>query len=192
MNEKQVQKLYQRFYTPDHVIHHCLVVTRVADTIAGYYEDKKYELDSNSIHYACKLHDMVRIIDFNDNPQYDNIRAQLKKQYPSMSHGEAAAYVLGYEQREPIIASIVRKHAFDAIIKRKYQPFSLEEKIATYADKRVLHTDVVSLQERFEDGRKRYNPHNIETEKQQAIYDAYYALEKELFEPLKKTPEDIK
>ena len=192
MNEKRVQKLYERFSTPEHVIHHCLVVTRVADMIAKWYKKKHYKLNSDSIHYACKLHDMVRIIDFNKSPQYDGIKTELRKQYPDMNHGEAAAYVLKYEEREPIISSIVQKHAFDAIIKQKYQPFSLEEKIVTYADKRVLHTDVVSLKERFEDGQKRYNPDNIDIEKQQVIYNAYYALEKELFDPIQKSPEDIR
>lgn len=191
MNEKRVRKLYERFHTPDHVIHHCLVVTRVADTIAQWLEQKKYTIDRDSIHYACKLHDMVRVIDFHDSPQYESFRRRLQKQYPGMNHGEAAAYVLEFEERESTIALMVKKHAFDAIIKPQYQPFSLEEKIVTYADKRVLHANVVTLRERFEDGRKRYNPHNTGRTKQQMIYDAYYALEKELFEPLEKTPESI-
>ena len=47
----------------------------------------------------------------------------------------------------------IRKHAYKAVISDDpdMRPLTREEKIVTYADKRVAHNKIVSLEERFEE-----------------------------------------
>lgn len=187
MTESRIKKLYKEWGTPPHVIEHCEKVAYVADKIAEYYPD----IDRENLIFACLLHDVLRIIDFNAGEKYKEKQLEIQKTYPGMNHSQAA-YVLFMKMEEPVIAKIIKKHAFDAIIEEENKPFTLEEKIMTYADKRVLHVDIVSLKKRFEDGKKRYNPENKDPERQERIYKAYYQLEKELFSSISLNPEDIK
>lgn len=191
MNKKIVEKLYKEYQTPAHVIDHCKKVEFVAKEIAEQYLKKGVNLDYESLYYACLLHDVLRIIDFNPGNGYLKMQKKLKAKYPNMNHSQAA-YQLLSEMGEYKIANIIKKHAFDGIIMDENQPFILEEKIMTYADKRVLHDDIVSLQERFEDGKKRYNPENKNPKRQNKIYKMYFHLEKELFDDIAINPEDIK
>ena len=179
MTEDKVFKLYKQYQTPAHVIEHCKKVAFVADKIAAEYERKGIDVDSDAIYFAALLHDLLRAIDFPSN-----------KKNTDVDHSWAA-YNLLNEMGESKIANMIKKHAFGAIVDEDNKPFTLEEKILNYADKRVLHDRIVSLKERFEDGKKRYNPKNLQTERQQKIHDTYFDLEKELFAPIDINSEDI-
>jgi len=174
-----VEKLYKEYQTPEHVVAHCKKVAYVASQIAEEYMKKGIPVDCESLNSACLLHDLLRIIDFNAGGKYAEMQKKLYAAYPGMDHS-MAAYTLLSEMGEPIIAEIIKKHAFDGIMIKENHPFTLEEKIMTYADKRVLHENIVSLKERFEDGKKRYNPNNENPEHDDKAYNAYFALEEEL------------
>ena len=60
---------------------------------------------------------------------------------------------LGY----PEVAKVMRKHRLFKLDNGAIQPKTIEEKIVFYADKRVKNTLVVSLKERYDDVRKRYD-----------------------------------
>ncbi len=190
MTELEVEKLYEKYHTPLHVVEHCRKVAYVADKIAAEYEKKGIKIDGKGINLACLLHDLARIIDFNAGESYAEAQKELKELYPKMDHSTAAYRILS-DAGEDKIAKMIKKHAFEGIFIDENKPFTLEEKIVTYADKRVLHDKIVSLKERFEDGKKRYNPDNLNEEKEKKIYEAYFALEKELFDGLSIKPEDI-
>ncbi|MCD6109355.1 HD domain-containing protein [bacterium] len=168
MTEKEVERLYKKYKTPEHIMKHCKKVDFVADRIAKRYLEKGVKVDYKNLHFACLLHDVVKILDFDPQEKSDHSKI---------------AYLILIKLGEPIIANMIKKHAFRAIIEKENLPFTLEEKIMTYADKRVLHTNIVSLEERFKDGQKRYNPNNDNQKEQSKIYDAYFKLEKELFKP---------
>lgn len=175
MTEEKIKQLYQQYKTPLHVVKHCEKVAYVAGKIAEEYLKKGVNLDYESINFACLLHDVLKLVDFD----------------AGMDHSRAAYHMLN-EIGESFIAEIIKKHAFEGIVDDENQPFTLEQKIMTYADKRVLHENIVSLKERFEDGKIRYNPNNENEEWQQKVYEAYFQLEKQLFDPLPIKPEDIK
>lgn len=191
MTDEIVEKLYEKYKTPKHVTEHCQKVAYVADKIAGAYDEKGVDLDRENLRYACLLHDVLRIIDFHAGSEYLEMQNKLKEKYPNMDHSQAAYEMLD-EIGEHVIAKIIKKHEFEGIVVSENQPFTLEEKIMTYSDKRVLHEDIVSISDRFEDGKRRYNPNNENQEREQQIYDVYFQLEKELFEGLDINPEDIK
>jgi uncharacterized protein len=191
MTDETVKNLMRKYKTPKHVIGHCEKVAYVADKIADAYKRNGINLDTENLNYACLLHDVLRIIDFHAGDEYLEMQNMLKEKYPNMDHS-GAAYKMLTELGEPVIAKLIKKHEFEGILNKENQPFTLEEKIMTYADKRVLHEDIVSISERFEDGKRRYNPNNENQERELQIYDVYFQLEKELFEGLDINPEDIK
>ena len=57
----------------------------------------------------------------------------------------------------PEVAKVAKKHSLYEIEKEVIQPNTIEEKILFYADKRVIGNKIVSLEERFEDLKKRYD-----------------------------------
>ena len=68
---------------------------------------------------------------------------------------------------EPIIGKIIRKHNFICILDETPNGLnSWEEKLLYYADKRVRHDQLVSLQDRLNDLKKRYGGFESEEAKQ--------------------------
>jgi putative nucleotidyltransferase with HDIG domain len=188
MDRKKAKKLLKEFCTPSHIIKHCEMVAFVAGKIANFLKKQGEKVDVELVVIAGLLHDLLRIVDINGDA-YDALCEQYPEEnkkiwdkqkllYKGMSHSDAVAKYLN-KMGEPILAEIIRKHRFDAIIEPKEQPFTIEEKILTYADKRVLYADIVSLKERLEDGHKRYNPHNENPEREKKAHDAYFQLDKE-------------
>ncbi|MFC1655252.1 HD domain-containing protein [Patescibacteria group bacterium] len=196
MDQSEIQKLYELYRTPEHIREHCSKVALVGGKIAKSISEKGIEIDVDSVIHAGLLHDILRVVDI-DGDHYKELCKKapkqdvlvwnaLKKQFNNLEH-PYAIYRMLMSWGEEKIASIVRKHQFEAIISPEELPFTLEEKIMTYADKRVLHAKIVSLKGRFEDGAKRYQ----EGTEAKRIYDKYFELEKELFALLPFAPESI-
>lgn len=85
------------------------------------------------------------------------------------------------------LARAVLSQQFDAVISKTHPLKTLEERIVYYADKRVAHTNIVTLAQRFKEGRSRYYPHYPakkipprEEQKLHKIESAVYKLEREL------------
>jgi uncharacterized protein len=93
---------------------------------------------------------------------------------------------LGY----PHVAQVVREHVhLDSNI---MDPRPLREgEIVNYADKRVLHETVVTLEERFADLKVRYGRTPEALARIQATEIKARALEDKLFAPLRLTPLDL-
>jgi len=73
--------------------------------------------------------------------------------------------------------SIIRKHGLKNITTDEFIPKTWEEKVVFYADKRVKNEKIVSVDERFEYIKKRYNKDDVEKE-----LNFTKELEKELLE----------
>lgn len=121
--------------TPSNVIEHCKAVYKVAEEIAEKLIKKGIKLNKDLIIASALLHDIER-----DKDNHVAAGANLLK---SMGFSE--------------IAEVIKKHTLHEIEKKEAQPKTAEEKIVFYADKRVKGSKVVSLKERFEDIKKRYN-----------------------------------
>jgi 5'-deoxynucleotidase YfbR-like HD superfamily hydrolase len=204
MDSQEAKRLHLKYQTPDHIIEHCKKVAAVAQQIAKAYMKKGIDIDIESIRDACLLHDLLRIVDIEDK-NYEKLCTEaseediaiwneIKAKYKGMDHPQAGyKFLMGLGEEK--IALMVIKHRFEAIIDPNLQPFNIEEKIVTYADKRIMHSTLVSLQKRFEDGARRYYAANLhlipDEEKEAEIYQAYFDLEKELFSKIELKPEDI-
>ena len=98
-----------------------------------------------------------------------------------------AQYLEGLGFRK--VADIVRQHV--RLDQDSTSPLITEEKIVHYADKRVLHDRVVTLEERHHDILERYG---IDPEHQRRINETFYEtkkLEELIFQKLAFMPDEI-
>lgn len=197
----EAKSIIMEHHLPDHIIRHCEKVRKIVQMIGEKYIEKGENLDLENLISAALLHDIFRIADitdesyqnlYSDAVKYDQVTwDSIRNRYKGKTHAQAA-YEFFMHKGEEKLALIIKKHYFYAILDPADKPITLEEKILSYADKRVMHDKIVSLKERFEEGRKRHNPKYENMDEVQKIYDAYYSLEKEILEPINLNPEDIK
>jgi uncharacterized protein len=193
--KQNLSEIYAQFHVPEHVQKHMANVTRIAVFIASQLRMQEQKVDVEMVTAAAMLHDLFRICDVPED-RYDKFAAdfpkekpfwdELRKKYSGKNHGE-----LGYDyfkNTNPVLAKIIRAHMYHCIIDPARKPKTWEEKVVSYADKRVAHDRIVSLKERLEDGHKRYPDEG--TPKQAAIIDRkYFELEKEIFDLIGIDPE---
>ncbi len=122
---------------PEHIVRHSLTVHKVALFLCQAMNRHGAKLNQALVEAASILHDIAKMDGLNS----------------SRSHSRDGALILnrlGY----PEVGEIVRQHVVldppprDGCIS--------EASIVNYADKRVKHTQIVSLQERFIDLKERY------------------------------------
>ena len=137
-DDATIQTLWQKYETPPNVIRHCQTVARLVEQVCAAYEHANVSdatlvvINTPLARAAALLHDA-------------------KRHQPH--HAAAAANSLeqdGY----PEVANIVRHHDFRYIVSKSLK--TIEEKIVNYADKRVIHDQIVTVNERIDDLKQRY------------------------------------
>lgn len=125
ISEKEVERLYEEYQTPEHVIAHCREVTRVACGIAEHLNLHGYQLDVNLVRGAGLAHDVART-----SEEHWNVGADILQS-------------LGYEDE----AYIVRNH-----MHHNFPPMeSLSETdMVCLGDRLVKEHDYVGVDERFQ------------------------------------------
>jgi uncharacterized protein len=105
------------------------------------------------------------------------------------NHAELGAGILeslGY----PHVAQVVREHVHLDVTIRDPRPLR-EAEVVNYADKRVLHEEVVTLAARFADLKVRYGRTAEALARIQATEVKTRALEEKIFAPLQLSPLDL-
>jgi uncharacterized protein len=129
--------LLKKFNVPPHIIEHSQVVHRVALSLYRALNREGEQLDPALVEAGSLLHDIAKT----DHLPTGESHAQ---------RGAALLQQLGY----PEVAEIVRQHV---ILDHGFLPGPLSEAaVVHYADKRVKHTEVVTLTARFHDLKERY------------------------------------
>jgi uncharacterized protein len=107
----------------------------------------------------------------------------------SLNHAEWGALALaaaGY----PEVAQVVREHVM--LESNGEDPRAIREvEVVNYADKRVLHTRVVTLRDRFADLKKRYGKSGAARVRIARLELRSQGLEAKLFAPLSLHPADL-
>ena len=136
---EQCRDMWALWEMPEHIQTHSLLVTRVALGIAAMVRDKLLPgLDVEQVHAAAMLHDVAKIYTIRHGG----------------SHSQIGAAWVQERTGNPVVARAVLHHVdwpFAMDVHR--YPVSL---IVCYSDKRVRHTDIVTLDERFADLQERY------------------------------------
>lgn len=166
-------KLLERFAVPDHITRHSMQVARVGVWLSENLKIAGVGIDRHIVEVASLLHD-------------------ISKMESIIKGGRHAA--MGYEklkrQGYDEIAEVVRQHVK---LDRLVSEIELinEAMVVNYADKRVRHEEVVSLEERFKDLFKRYATTEEKKVKMQFMYEESILMEKKIFSNLKETPDEL-
>ena len=171
----QCYKLLKTYNVPDHIIQHSEIVRKIAIFLADELNKKGENLSIPEIKAAALLHDITKM-------------DGLKTRQDHAETGKELLTELGYKRIGEIVAEHIKLQEG-----RNSQPIS-EEEIINYSDKRVMHTRIVTLGERFDDIRKRYGAKRLDKnaiERIRALENETYELENRIFSKLDFTPEEL-
>lgn len=141
--KEQCLKILKDNNVPDNIIAHSKKVCEVALKLADLLEKRGINADKDLVMAGALLHDIKKV------GSKDHVL-------------EGAEFVksMGF----PEVGSVIKKHGLQNIDDEEFIPKTWEEKIIFYADKRVKNDRLVSLQERFEYVKQRYDHYDVEKE----------------------------
>lgn len=171
----QCYKLLKQYRVPDHIIQHSEIVCKVAVLLADELNKQGENLSIPEIQAAAVLHDITKM-------------QGLKTRQDHAKTGKRLLAELGFKRIGEIMAEHIKLKEG-----RNPRPIS-EEEIINYSDKRVMHTRVVTLEERFADLRKRYGAKSLDKnalERISALEYETYELENKIFSKLDFPPEEL-
>ena len=167
--------LLERYGVPEHIIQHSEMVCRVAVFLAEHLNEQGEDLNVPEIQAAALLHDLTKMEGLAEGRDH-------------AKSGNEVLTKLGFKR----IGEIVAEH-----IKLKEKAGSQvlsEEEVLNYSDKRVMHTTVVPLADRFADLKERYGANGLDkntTERIARLEAKTYELENRIFARLELTPDAL-
>lgn len=155
-------RLLEKHGIQGEVLRHSLEVNRIAVFLGKKLKESGIDLNLELLEAASLLHDIGKML----------------ADETDMGHVEAGVKILK-DEGFPQIAEIIRKHSISAILEEDRIPITWEEKLVYYADKRVRGDELVSIEERIADLRRRYPELTALLEKAEP---KIRLLEKEIFD----------
>ncbi len=193
---KIVEQIYNEYKIMPNLKEHMYKVAATASLICDNFSER---LDKNSILSACLLHDMGNIIKSKldyfpeflepEGMEYWSIvQKDYIKKYGNDEH-EATIKIAKELKIPKKIISLLKCFKFlNAYDLDKEDNWN--KKICFYSDMRVSPHGIVSIEERFIDGQKRY-PNLSSKEKTEKCRECIKNIEKQIFEKSKIRPEEI-
>jgi len=156
----------------NHIMEHSFEVTKVALYLAVELNRRGQQLDLGLIEAASLLHDLTKSECLKTKEDHARTGCQLLKQ-------------MGYVR----VGEIVAEHV---VLSGKSDPsFVTEEEVVNYADKRVQHDRIVSLEERFNDLMDRYGKSQKASRQMEQLKKATFEIEHKIFCILGVDPNDL-
>lgn len=195
------REIYEAYKILPNLQLHQLRVAAVGKLVCDNFKES---LQANDIILACLFHDMGNILKFDLTyfpdalePQgltyWEGVKEEYRKKYGADQHeaSQIIAREIGLSERVVHLISLVSFSGLQQTLNES----SFEPKIVEYADCRVAPRGVMSVRERFIDGRKRYLSRFHKKEENDAHYDALteagYEMEQQIFAECRIAPEDI-
>ena len=129
-SERECLALLEKYGTPDHIIRHSRKVWEVGKIVGEGLLRRDHPVNLSLLRASCLLHDIGKYPCILDGTKYHDIR------------GEQILEAEGFFS----IARVVVQHV---ILRSEIEAPLKEEHVLYYADKRVVHDRVVSLEDRF-------------------------------------------
>ncbi|HRY91709.1 MAG TPA: tRNA (adenosine(37)-N6)-threonylcarbamoyltransferase complex ATPase subunit type 1 TsaE, partial [Candidatus Gracilibacteria bacterium] len=203
----ETRQLIRKYRMPINVWNHTRRVTALCIYLGKKIIQNGIKVDLDKLKKAALLHDLVKVCDFRSftpssfqqkvNAADLKVWKKIKKEYGEIGHARGAADVLQKSGQDDL-ASLVLKHDFysPVSVEKQDRPQSYEEKILYYADKRIMHSNVVSIKQRLADFDHRYSaPHanndSIVQIKRRMVARELYRFEKELCKAACLKPDQI-
>ena len=164
--------LLRNYKVPENVVEHSRVVYQIARTLCGELNQRGEGLHPAVVEAASLLHDITKVASFQTRENHSLAGARLLRE-------------LGF----PEVAEVVRQHVV-------LDPGSDHEGITEaglvhYADKRVKHTEIVSLGVRFADLKERYGKNPEARSWLDALERQSLQLEDRIFREIPLSPESL-
>jgi uncharacterized protein len=157
---------------PTHIQRHSFIVANIALVVGGELHARGIRLNLDLLLAGGLLHDIAKAHCLNTGQNHAVVGGEMVRE-------------MGY----PLLAEIVESHIAIHPTDLEF-PFS-ESLLVNYADKRVKHDQVVTLEDRFGDLADRYGHTPERKTRLQKNLDLYLQLENRLFENLSLQPPDL-
>jgi uncharacterized protein len=154
ISREEALELLKTERVEEHVVRHSLLVNKIANYLADELVEMGVNVDIDLVDVGSLLHDVGRGRNHKEHTKF----------------GVEVMEELGEDK----IAKIVSLHNVDYFD----ESLSIEEKLVNYADKRVKHDELVSMDDRMNDIIERY-PHVAEIVKK--VLPKYKEFEDEVF-----------
>lgn len=166
--------LIKRYEMLPHIVRHSKIVTQVALLLGRKLNDCGCDLDLDLVEAGALLHDITKTASIETKENHAHTGADL-------------LLSLGY----PAVADVVRQHI--TLDPRAPYPESISEaELVNYADKRVKHEEVVGIEERFQDIKKRYiTKFPALQERFEEVRLETQLVEKKIFSKIDLSPEQV-
>ncbi len=165
-------RLQQRMHMPLHIQNHCRQVYRVSLALANGCHGNGHRLNHALIRAAALLHDITKNRSFVTGENH-------------AATGEKLLRELGFAS----VGAIVGQHV--KLRSGPDTPAITAAHIVNYADKRVLHDRIVSLDERMRYILKRYGHKPWQQQRLHAIWQETIDLETRIWEPIGQPPDAL-
>ena len=164
--------LLRKYEVPENVVEHSRKVHQIALTLCRELNRRGEGLDPAVVEAASLLHDIAKVASFQTRENHSLAGARLLRE-------------LGF----PEVAEVVRQHV---VLDSGLDHGRLTEAgLVHYADKRVRHTEIVSLGERFEDLKERYGKNPEARSRIDAVERQSLILEELIFREISFPPESL-
>ena len=165
-------RLMEEYRMLENIISHSLAVTKVALFLSVELNKRGQRIDAHLVEAASLLHDLTKTECLKTKEDHAMTGSQLLRR-------------IGYER----VAEIVARHIW---LGKECDPSCVcEEEIVNYADKRVMHDRIVSLEERFRDLKERYGKVGRAEDYMEHLKDETFGIEKKIFLILQIDPNDL-
>jgi putative nucleotidyltransferase with HDIG domain len=156
----------------ENIIHHSIEVANVALYLSTELNERGQRIDLSLVEAASLLHDLTKTESFKTKEDHAWTGSRLLKK-------------MGYEEVGEVVAQhIWLSHEIDPL-------FVSEEEVVNYADKRVMHDRIVSLEERFSDLRDRYGRDQKGIDYLGRMEKVIQEIENKIFSILQIHPNDL-
>lgn len=185
-SEEEITSWIHDVNLPENVVRHMHAVARVTAILADTLLQRGVLLRKSAVRAAALTHDLLRFVDFVSWQGEKKISAETLKRWDELKRQFGSPHELAgtrflEEKGYPEIGAMIRPHrGYDEDHDQPTELRTIEQKLLTYADKRVRFDEIVSIDERFDDFLDRYGK-GKETTTTKKWRTAMLRLEQELF-----------
>lgn len=171
-NREECLRLMSEYGMLENIVSHSLAVAKVALFLSAELNKRGQKIDLRLVEAASLLHDLTKTECLKTKEDHARTGCQLLK-------------TIGFEK----VGLIVARHIW---LGKRVDPSCIcEEEIVNYADKRVMHDRVVSLEERFRDLKERYGKQGRTEDYMDHLQSETFGIENKIFLILQTDPNDL-
>lgn len=197
----RITEIYKQYQVSSSLQAHQLRVAAVAKQIC---DNLTVPVDTDTVITACLLHDVANVLKFDfsatarlfepEGVEYwQKIQKQVAEKYKTTNEHEATMLIAKELNVSPEVLDCIESIDFGKAIETLARS-EIEPRLCDYADLRVSPDGVVSLDERLEDGNKRYKHRPdkwLADDVREKVEQACHDNEQQLFKNCRLKPTDI-